>query len=90
MSTTTDSTTTTTEQERIARAADRLSATALGDGRWAYYDDATQRYWVVDADDLAGLCDYLDADDEYERAAAYSLWCSDTLATEMPRAWTPE
>lgn len=79
----------TRRMERLQRASDRINATDLGDGMWAYWADEVDRYCVVDADDLEELCDYLDADDEQVRDDAFSHWCAGTLADEMPRGWEP-
>ena len=75
---------------RVARAASRIDATELADGRWAHYADETSRWYVVTADELEELCDYLDSDDEQVSGDAYSHWCAGTSAQEMPKGWTPD
>ncbi len=79
-----------TAEERVERAAKEIDATELDDGRWAHRDDAMGRWYVVTADELAELCDYLDHDDEQISKDAYSHWCAGTSAEEMPRGWSPE
>ena len=79
-----------TTADGLQRAAERLDASELQDGRWAYYDDGMGRYYIVGAADLAELCDYLDSDDETISGDAYSHWCAGTVADEMPRGWTPD
>jgi len=74
----------------IKRAADYLDATDMGDGQWAYYDEGMRRYYLVSADDLAGLCEFLDATDTDISRDAYSHWCAGTTAWEMPFGWTPD
>lgn len=71
--------------ERLARAAKHVDAMDLGDDRWAHYADETARWYVVSADDLAELCDYLDD----ESTGGYSRWCADTDSEEMPAGWKP-
>jgi hypothetical protein len=75
--------------ERVARAAAHVNATELADGDWAYYANETGRWYVVDADDLESLCDYLDDGDEQVSGDAYSHWCAATDAREMPEGWEP-
>jgi hypothetical protein len=75
---------------RLARAAAHIDATDLGDGRWAHYADETSTWWVVTADELEELCDYLDSDDEQVSGDAYSHWCAGTSGEEMPAGWTPD
>lgn len=75
--------------DRLSRAAAHIGALLLDDGRWAYCADETRRYHVVDEDDLAELCDYLDDDDPAISRDAYSHWCAGTRALEMPASWRP-
>lgn len=75
--------------DRLSRAAAHIGATRLDDGRWAYCADETRRYHVVDEDDLAELCDYLDDDDPGISRDAYSHWFAGTRALEMPASWRP-
>ena len=83
--------TTETREQRIARAAQHVGARKLADGRYAYRDDSTQLWYVLGADELAELCDYLDHADPAIRRDAYSHWCATgTSGSEMPRGWTPE
>lgn len=56
-----------------------LSPERLTDGRYAYWDDAARRYFVVTADDLNQLTD----------PEQYSEWCANTTAEEMPAGWQP-
>jgi hypothetical protein len=74
----------------VTRAAKHIDATELSDGRWAHYDDAAAAWFVVAADDLADLCDYLDDSDPVIASDAYSHWCAGTSAAEMPSGWSPE
>lgn len=88
-----------TDKEALARAIDSLGATDLGNGYYAYRDEGMQRYYVVTPDALSLLSSYLDRaaelgpseqySDGLTCANAYSLWCADTQATEMPSWWTP-
>ena len=81
---------------KMKNAIDYLGAIEVAPGRYAYRDDATRRYYVVDADDLGGLYDYdddgqlLPIDAPRSTHAQYSVWCADTQATEMPSWWAPE
>lgn len=75
---------------RLARAAARINATDLGDGGWAYYATETSSWWVVYADELECLCDYLDSDDPAVSGDAYSLWCGQYGGEEQPSWWTPD
>lgn len=77
------------EQADLERAAERVDATELPDGRWAYYADETSRWYVVTAAELAKLCDYLDHDHEDIARDAYSHWCAGISADEMPEGWRP-
>lgn len=74
----------------LTRAAKHIDATELPDGSWAHYAAETSTYWVVTAEELAELCDYLDSDDQQISGDAYSHWCAGTSAQEMPRGWTPD
>lgn len=71
----------------LARAAEHIDAVQIGAERWAHYAAETSSWWVVSADELESLCDYLD--DETIRGDAYSLWCADTDAREKPIGWEP-
>ena len=75
--------------DRLTRAADHVSATEIGEGLWAHYDDTTSRYYVIGEDDLASLCDYLDDDDPQVSGDAYSHWCAGCTSREMPVGWEP-
>lgn len=74
---------------RLARAAKHIDARELGDDVWAHYADETSRWYVVTADELEELCDYLDDEDEQISKDAYSHWCAGTSAKEMPASWEP-
>jgi hypothetical protein len=53
--------------DALARAAGRLDAVRMSDGRYAYHDDVLHRWYLVSASDIvdvADLVDYLDSDDE--------------------------
>ena len=78
-----------TESNRLARAAARLKAVAIGDDQWAYYAAEVGRYYVVDAEDLESFCDYLDDEDPLISRDAYSHWCAGTTAAEQPEGWEP-
>jgi hypothetical protein len=75
---------------RLQRAASHIDATDLGDGRWAHYADETSRWYVVTADELEELCDYLDDEAEQISSDAYSHWCAGSSSEEMPGGWTPD
>jgi len=74
---------------KLQRAAKHIDATDLGDGQWAHYAAETSCYYVVTADELEELCDYLDDEDPQISRDAYSHWCAGTSAREMPRGWVP-
>ncbi len=76
--------------ERLARAAKHVDAVDVGDGKWAHKDDSTSRWYVVTAEELAELCDYLDDEDEQVSRDAYSHWCAGTSGEEQPAGWDPE
>lgn len=78
-----------TREARIERAAQHVGARKLTGDRYAYRDDSTQLWYVLGADELAELCDYLDHRDPDIRRDAYSHWCAGSGAQEMPRGWTP-
>lgn len=75
---------------RLARAVAHVGAVELPTGEYAHYADETSTYWVVTADEMEELCDYLDSDDPQIARDAYSHWCAGTSAREMPRGWSPE
>ena len=81
-----------TDTSALERAITYLGATEVAPGRYAYRDDATHRYYVVTADVMERLPQYLDAEDDSHTAShgGYSEWCADTQAVEMPAWWTPE
>jgi len=78
------------DESNIQRAANHVGAVELQSGEYAHYADETSTYRVVDADEMAELCDYLDSDDEQVALSAYSHWCAGTSGREMPRGWTPD
>lgn len=78
-----------TDDGRLDRAARHIDAVDLGNGRWAHYANETRTYWIVTADELENLCDYLDSEDPAISRDAYSHWCAGTCAEEMPRGWEP-
>lgn len=82
--------TTETRETRIGRAAEHIGARELGEDRYAYRDDATWLWYVLSADEVAKLCDYLDHADPDIQRDAYAHWCADSAAHEMPRGWTPD
>ena len=75
---------------RLARAAARIDAVELGDGDWAHHADETSSWWVVTADELEELCDYLDSDEPMIAEDAYSHWCAGCGGEEQPSWWTPD
>ena len=79
-----------TTADRLARAAARIHATDLGDGGWAYYAEETSSWWVVTAEELEELCDYLDSDEPLIAGDAYSHWCAACGGEEQAAGWTPE
>ncbi len=76
-------------EARRARAAKHIGATELDDDRWAYYASETSRWYVVSADSLEELCDYLDDEDPQVSRDAYSHWCAGPSSEEMPEGWEP-
>lgn len=74
----------------IERAAEYIDATELPEGDYAYYAAEVNRWYVVTADALGELCEYLDSSDEQVSRDAYSHWCAGTLACEMSDDWYPE
>lgn len=62
-----------------------LNAIEIEPGQWAYYDDATQSYWASRTGALQALGRMI-ARGERD---AYSMWCSDYSASEMPAEWSP-
>lgn len=80
----------TSTQTHIERAARKIDAVKLSNGDYAHYADETSSWWVVSAEELAELCDFLDHDDPQIRRDAYSHWCAGTTGKEMPPGWNPE
>lgn len=74
----------TTTTDARSRAIALLDATQIAPGRYAYRDDAMRTYYIVDDSALVLLGERLALDSD-----AYSEWCADTQATEMPAWWTP-
>lgn len=74
---------------RLSRAAKHIDAVEIAAGLYAYYADETSRWYVVTADELEDLCDYLDDEDPQISGDAYSHWCAGTECVAMPRGWTP-
>lgn len=71
------------DAQRIARAIEdhhELRITRVDEDEWALYDHGTQRWFVVDGDDLAHLGD---------EGADYSRWCTETDSEEQPQGWEP-
>jgi len=62
-----------------------LDAAEIEPGQWAYYDDATSSYWVSSTADLTALGRMVHAG----TPDAYSIWCSSSVACEMPAEWSP-
>ena len=79
----------TKNSDNLRRAADAVGAVEMADGRWAYYAEETQRYYVMSAADLEDLCGYLDDEDEQVSGDAYGHWCAGTDDEEMPAGWEP-
>jgi hypothetical protein len=69
----------------IDLAIRHLDAALCSRGGYAYYDDATQAWWASSAEDLERLGAALRAG----TPDAYSVWCSNTSAEELPRGWEP-
>lgn len=69
----------------IAGAINKLSATELPGGDYAYLADETKLYYVVSAADVEDLGRRMFAGELDE----YSLWCAVTDAEEMPAGWDP-
>lgn len=68
-------------------AVEYLDAVPLAEGRRAYEDDATHRWYVVAAGDTLDLSLRLEA--LGPSGDIYSEWCAETIAQEMPRGWHP-
>ena len=62
-----------------------LGATEIDPGQWAYYDDATDCYWVSSTADMVALGRMV----HEGTPDAYSVWCSEYPASEQPREWSP-
>jgi hypothetical protein len=69
----------------FARAIECISASEDSDGSYVYYDNGMRRYYRVDAGDIVVLGEMLAAG----TVDAYSHWCAQTTAEEMPAEWTP-
>ena len=82
--------TTPTPTPTLRRAIAHLDARLVPEGPhatdYAYYAAETQRWYVVTSTDLEALGAALDADEP----DAYSRWCADAAAEEMPRGWEPD
>jgi len=74
---------------RLRCAANYLGATRLPNQSWAYFAHETGRWYVIGAAALANLVRYLNHHDPAVRSDAYSRWCADTSASEMPEGWEP-
>lgn len=71
----------------IEAAAEAIGAVVISVG-WAHHDDNTRRWYVVSDADMAALAakmvgGKLPGD-------AYSHWCAESSAKEMPAGWAPE
>jgi len=75
---------------RVARAAEYIDAVDLGDGGWAYRAEETGSWWVITAEELEELCDYIDSDDPMIAGDAYSHWCAGCGGEEQPSWWAPD
>lgn len=72
------------DTKSLDTAIESLHATHIADDKYAYFDDASRRYWLVRSADLRMYSErYLGEPD------GYSLWCASTVAREMPADWTP-
>lgn len=72
----------------LIRAIEHINASEDSEdseGQYLYYEQGTQRWYRVTADQLRDLGASLRAG----TPDAYSLWCAGTVAEEMPRDWTP-
>lgn len=72
------------EMTSLRRAALEIGAVNLGDG-WAHRDDGTRRWYRVSEAQLEDLGVMLAAG----TPDAYSRWCADSTAVEMPAEWQP-
>jgi hypothetical protein len=77
--------------DALRRAIAYLGAVRVRDGGdpiqpalYAYFDDAMRRYYAVAEPELLDLGVRLSTD-----ADAYSLWCAESHAVELPSWWTP-
>lgn len=73
------------KNDDMQRAINLADAVQISPRRWAYFDDNTRRWYVVSSKIMKLLANYLDTWGIY----AYSRWCADTLAKEMPHGWEP-
>ena len=77
-------------RSRLEKAVEKVSASAIPSGDYAYYDDAMRCYYVVDSRTLEELTGYLESDDPAIAGDAYSHWCAGSDAEQMPDGWTPD
>lgn len=76
-----------TNAQKLLRAAHLIQAVKVSPRRWAHYATETDRWYTVSAKGLRALIDYLD--DPATCDDAYSHWCADVDAREMPEGWAP-
>ena len=77
----------------LRRAIDSISAVRVARTAYAYYDDATQEWWVVDSRDLRDLGMRMQRASRAEAAGhypdgddTYDAWCGDTFARRATMA----
>lgn len=66
----------------LQTATQYLAAVRIGRTEYAYYDDATQDWWVAESHELRDLGRRL----QRREPDAYSCWCADTLSRRMTTA----
>lgn len=67
--------------EALRAGVEGLDASVHPDGRWTYWDDATQSYWAVGSDDVVRLGAALLGGRSL--VESYSVWCAGTFAEEL-------
>lgn len=63
-----------------------LDAIRISPRRWVYKDDCTRRWYIVSEKQMLALADHC-ADPLL--VDAYSIWCANNIAKEMPQGWQP-
>jgi len=74
------------KQAKLLFSVAFLEAIRISPKRWAYKDDCTRRWYIVSEKQMLALYDYC-ADPHV--IDAYSIWCANHLAKELPQGWQP-